>query len=48
MLVAHENLVIDAKFRGISYEALGLACAQAYIEEERRVTDIMAEMKGEE
>lgn len=40
-------MVEDARQRGLSIDSLGYACAQAYIEDERRLDVIVASMRHE-
>lgn len=43
----NEIMVQDARQRGLSVDSLGYAIAQAYIEDERRISDLVAVMQSE-
>lgn len=44
----NEGMVEDARQRGLSVDSLGYACAQAYIEQEKRLDILMAQMRPDD
>jgi hypothetical protein len=47
MMTSNESMVRDAKERGLSVDALGVAIAQAFLEEDRRYQEEASEMRWE-
>jgi hypothetical protein len=43
----NETMVEDARCRGLTVDSLGYAIAQAYIEQEKRLDDLVAQMDHE-